>query len=78
MTARANEFLVWRAGSSVDWDCSQADIAQEVGLSPQEVGRICGLRKWPVIDGRSRRNDDLTINEVDMLMAGRVTRGVTQ
>ena len=78
MTARANEFLVWRAGRSVDWDCSQVDIAREVGLSQQEVSRIFIRRGWRTIGDGSHLNRDLTVNEVDALMSGRVMRGVTQ
>jgi len=46
MSARANEFLVWRAGSSVDWDCTIADIASEVGLTGTGVSAIMKRRGW--------------------------------
>lgn len=46
MSARANEFLVWRAGSSVDWDCTHKDIADEVGLSDRAVSAIMARRGW--------------------------------
>lgn len=46
MTARANEFLVWRAGDSVRWECTAADIAAEVGLTPPGVRAILKRRGW--------------------------------
>ncbi|WPZ30729.1 winged helix-turn-helix domain-containing protein [Sulfitobacter sp. OXR-159] len=46
MSARANEFLVWRAGTSVNWDCTQKDIAAEVGLSVGAVRAIMKRRGW--------------------------------
>lgn len=48
MSARANEFLVWRAGTSVDWDCTVTEIASEVGLTHQAVSAIVKRRGWQV------------------------------
>ena len=46
MSARANDFLVWRAAQSVNWDCTHKDIADEVGLSPRAVSAIMARRGW--------------------------------
>jgi len=41
-TARA----VLEAGESVGWDCTQAEIAAEVGISLDWVNKICGKYGW--------------------------------
>lgn len=41
-TARA----VFEAGESVGWDCTQADIAAEVGTSRESVNKICRHYGW--------------------------------
>lgn len=46
MSQRATEFLVWRAGSSVDWDCTAVEIARELGISTSQVKAICKRRGW--------------------------------
>jgi hypothetical protein len=46
MTKRANDFLIWRAGSSVDWDCTAADLVKEVGLSVVRVNDACRRNGW--------------------------------
>ena len=51
MTKRANDFLIWRAGSSVDWDCTQQEIADEVGLSHKTVWLACKRHGWRCIGG---------------------------
>jgi len=48
VSARANEFLVWRAGTSVGWDCTVTEIASEVGLTHQAVSAIMKRRGWKV------------------------------
>ncbi len=48
MSARANEFLVWRVGTSVGWDCTVTEIASEVGLTHQAVSAIMKRRGWQV------------------------------
>lgn len=66
---KANDFLIWRAGSSVDWDCSATEIAKDIGLSPRAVQRACKRKGWPINDGRecnatlaSRMGADMLIN----------------
>lgn len=46
MSARATEFLVWRAGHSVNWDCSARDIAEEIGVSSAAVRAVMKRRGW--------------------------------
>ncbi|WCE67951.1 hypothetical protein PL335_06285 [Sulfitobacter faviae] len=58
MSARANEFLVWRAGSSVDWDCTQKDIAEETGISERGVALILKRRGWACRDQDAEFNEE--------------------
>lgn len=46
MSARANDFLVWRAAQSVNWDCTHKDIGEEIGLSARAVSAIMKRRGW--------------------------------
>ena len=49
---KANDFLIWRAGNSVGWQCNATDIAREVGLKRQTVTATCKRRGWKLLDGR--------------------------
>ena len=49
---KANDFLIWRAGNSVDWQCTATEIAREVGLSFNTVAATCKRRGWKPLDGR--------------------------
>ena len=49
---KANDFLIWRAGNSVDWQCTATEIAREVGLSFNTVAATCKRRGWKLLDGR--------------------------
>jgi hypothetical protein len=44
----AETFAVWRAGNSVNWDCSASDIADVTGLTERRVREICNARKYPL------------------------------
>lgn len=46
MSARATEFLIWRVASSVDWDCSVQDIADELGVHIETVRAAFKRRGW--------------------------------
>jgi hypothetical protein len=48
---KANEFRIWRLASSVDWDCTATEIAEELNLTPDTVRRICKLRGWDLQEG---------------------------
>lgn len=51
--AMANDFLVWREASSVDWDCTIAELAEATGLEASTVGKILKGKGWRdrVLDG---------------------------
>jgi predicted transcriptional regulator of viral defense system len=51
--AMTNEFIVWRAASSVNWDCTIGDLAEETGLHPVTIASILRRKGW-----RDRVNDD--------------------
>jgi len=44
--SKVNEFMVWRAASSVGWDCTASEIASEVGLSESGVLNILKRKGW--------------------------------
>jgi len=39
MTQRANDFITWRAGKSVNWQCTAAEIAAETASTNQQIKR---------------------------------------
>lgn len=46
MSRRANDFMIWRAGNSVAWDCTVSEIAAETGLSVPNVRATLKRRGW--------------------------------
>jgi hypothetical protein len=57
MTQRASDFLIWRAGTSVNWQCSAKDIADEVKLTRKTVQDSCNRRGWKLVHGESGRQE---------------------
>jgi hypothetical protein len=45
-TQRANDFAIWRAGSSVNWECTNAEIAADTGLGATTVRDTRIRRGW--------------------------------
>lgn len=56
MSTRATDFMVWRAGNSVHWDCTVAEIADETGISIPKVRSILKRRGWECL--ADNRNTD--------------------
>ena len=50
----ANEFRIWRAAQSVNWNCTMHDLADETGLSYRTVWDTCRRKGWTgkLISGR--------------------------
>lgn len=65
--SRVREFLVWRLGESVDWDCTVSEVASDLGLSYEVVRRICLRRGWKTSEDFSHRSRSLR-KGVDTLM----------
>ena len=42
----ARRFLVYREGSAVNWDCSNADLAKSAGIDIRTVQKLCASPKW--------------------------------
>jgi hypothetical protein len=67
------EFLIWRAAQSVDWQCTNAELAAETGFGRHRVGKLCKENGWScrlqVYDhgkaGGDREAVDVTISEQD-------------
>jgi hypothetical protein len=53
MSRRATAFLIWRAGESVNWECTAQDIADEIGKSMQTVWAICKEKGWELQHGEN-------------------------
>lgn len=66
----ANEFLIWRAGTSVNWDCYATEIADDLGMSPVTVTNACLRRGWQLLDGRAGRAGKDNIQDVVAQMRG--------
>jgi hypothetical protein len=67
MTQRANDFIIWRAGSSVNWECTSQEIANETGLSTSAVFRACKRKGWKLVHGNHGGHTDR--HAIDSIMA---------
>jgi hypothetical protein len=75
MTQRANDFLIWRTGSSVNWECTAQEIADETGLSPSNVLNTCKRKRWKLVHGNNgghaaRHAVDTIISHPRMMSGG--------
>jgi hypothetical protein len=53
VSRRAKTFLIWRAGESVNWECTAQDIADELGMTIHTVRHICREKGWGLQKGES-------------------------
>jgi hypothetical protein len=74
MTQRANDFLIWRAGSSVNWECTVQEIADETGLSASNVSFTCRRKGWKLVHGKVAGNL-LDRQGIDHIMASQNLQG---
>jgi hypothetical protein len=49
---KANEFVIWRAATSVKWDCTAAELAAETGLTSDTVRKTAIRKGWELVSGR--------------------------
>jgi hypothetical protein len=66
MTQRANDFIIWRAGTSVNWECTVQEIADETGIPPSTVSSTCRRKGWKLIHGNVAHgfSDRLSIDHI--------------
>ena len=71
-TKEANDFIIWRAGASVDWDCTATELAEETGLSSVTILKTCKRRNWSLLNGNSDvwREDHVHRFDVVQIMKG--------
>lgn len=50
LTREANAFRIWRAASSVNWDCTASELASELSLHKDTVLKICKAKGWDIAD----------------------------
>jgi DNA-binding transcriptional regulator LsrR (DeoR family) len=68
MTPRneARAYRIWALGNALKWECTQEEIADELGLHRQMVYRICKAKGWKtsgtVMGDPNRRGVDQVIN----------------
>jgi hypothetical protein len=74
MTQRANDFLIWRAGTSVNWECTVQEIADETGLSASNVSATCRRKGWKLVHGKVG-NDFSNRISIDHIMASQHLQG---
>ena len=69
----ANEFRIWRAAQSVNWNCTMHDLADETGLSYRTVWDTCRRKGWTgkLISGREGNAGRVSV-DVAMRGLGRV------
>ena len=72
MSQRAIDFMVWRAGESCGWDCTAAEISQEVGISASAVRRVCRRRGWVLLGGHESHSRGSGAWACDVLMRSSV------
>jgi len=46
LQGEATAFRIWRAAQSVDWDCTMAEIARELGMTPSAVHSTARRKGW--------------------------------
>ena len=63
----ANDFIIWRAGTSVGWDCTIAEIARETGLNQSTIGDACRRRGWRLLNGKSDVWREDLVHRVDVV-----------
>ena len=77
MTQRANDFRIWRAGTSVNWECTSQEIAHDTGLSASTVLKTCTRRGWKLVHnshgGYENRHGIDTIMAHPNMMSGGAT-----
>jgi len=70
MTQRANDFIIWRAGTSVNWECTVQEIATETGIPPSTVSSTCRRKGWKLVHGNV--GHDLSGRQsIDQIMASK-------
>jgi hypothetical protein len=74
MTQRANDFLIWRAGSSVNWECTVQEIADETGIPYSTVSFTCRSKGWKLVHGNVADNL-LNRPGIDHIMASQQLQG---
>jgi hypothetical protein len=57
----ANEFIIWRAGNSVKWDCTAQDISDETGLCIVTVKKACERKRW-ILKGERENTEDTRVD----------------
>lgn len=46
LSAKAREFVIWREGSAVNWDCTVQELADATGINLSAVRSICDRKGW--------------------------------
>ena len=64
---KANDFIIWRAGTSVDWDCTATELAEETGLSAATILKTCKRRGWRLLNGQSDVLREDLVHRFDVL-----------
>ena len=64
---KANEFVIWRAATSVNWDCTIAELAAETGLAPDTVRKTALRKGWELVNGHADRNQRDAYKNRDVL-----------
>jgi hypothetical protein len=76
-TQRANDFAIWRAGSSVNWECTSQEIANDTRISSSNVLNTCKRRGWKLVHnslgGYENRHGIDTIIAHPRMMSGGAT-----
>jgi hypothetical protein len=69
----ALHFRIWQYGNPRGWDCTAAEIAEELRISPRTVGRICANRKWPL---RSSRQEHSGVDALGLMSGTEYDRAI--
>lgn len=54
----AANFMVYREGCSVKWECTVAELAEATKRDEDDVRRLCARRKWPVLKDEIPDSDE--------------------
>jgi hypothetical protein len=71
---KANEFVIWRAATSVNWDCTIAELAAETGLTSNTVRKAALRKGWELVGGHVDRTQRASYENGDVLAQMRVLK----
>ena len=65
LKGKVTAFRIWRAASSVNWDCTAKDLAEELNIDKNVVWKTCKAKGWKLATDRLGAPTDETTLAID-------------